>query len=124
MPENFRIEFDNQTQKSVIIFFLIFGIFILFIAIREYYFGYDLRKEELLHKEYNKKVDSIYVNKNEHNFTYVVYSDGKEEILDFNYLKNDSLSKKRGDSIEYIYRNNGILKNNLLESLRFYMNKD
>ena len=123
MKENFRIEFDKQTKKSITIFFLIFGIFIAFIFIREYFYGYDESVKSILNEQYNVKVDSVYINKEEHNFPYVAYSNGKKQILEFEYKTGDSLVKKKGDSIEYVYRNNQQIKNNLLDILRFYNQK-
>lgn len=116
-------EFDTQTQKSLRVFFLIFAVFVIGIIAKEYYFGYDESVENILKKEYIKKVDSVYVNKKEHNFKYVAYSNGQIESLDFSYNKNDSLVKKKYDSIEYVYRNGEVLQNNLLVILRHYFKK-
>ncbi|MBO6200687.1 MAG: hypothetical protein J6N74_03600, partial [Chryseobacterium sp.] len=111
------IELDKHTKKALNIFALIFGAFIIFIIAREYFFGYDESVKAMLAKEYIRKVDSVYVNKEEHNFRYVAYSGGKKGILEFEYQKGDSLVKKKGDSIEYIYRKDEIIPSNKLEIL-------
>jgi len=90
-----KIEFDKQTQKSITIFFLIFGIFIVFIGVREYYYGYNLRYESLINEDYTLKVDSVYINSTEHNFKYVAFTNGKQQLSEFGYQKNDSIVKKK-----------------------------
>jgi len=117
------MKFDKPSQKSLTIFFLIFGIFIFFIILREYYYGNDLRVKSLLKEEYNLKVDSVYLNKEEHNFKYVAFSNGEKQSMNFGYEKNDSIVKKKGDSIEYIYRNGYVIKYNILDLLRDYKMK-
>ncbi|MCP2039220.1 hypothetical protein [Chryseobacterium sp. HSC-36S06] len=123
MKEDFKIEFDKQTQKSITIFFLIFGIFIVFIGVREYYYGYNLRYESLINEDYTLKVDRVYINSTEHNFKYVAFTNGKQQLSEFGYQKNDSIVKKKGDSIEYIYRDDKIISNNVLDLLRDYEKK-
>lgn len=117
------MELDKQTKRALNIFALIFGAFIIFIFVREYFVGYDESVKRILAKDYIRRVDSVYVNKEEHNFRYVAYSGGKKTILEFEYKKGDSLVKKKGDSIEYVYRKNKIILNNKLEILRFYLSK-
>lgn len=60
----------------------------------------------------------MYANKNQHNLGYVRFSNGINEFLEYPYKVNDSISKKKGDSIEYIFRNHTIIKNNYLEQAR------
>lgn len=78
----------------------------------------QLVKEQLLSIERNAKVIEIYNNKKEHNFPYVKYSDGAQKILEYPYQVGDSVSKKKGDSIEYIFRKNRIIEYNLFEESR------
>jgi hypothetical protein len=75
-------------------------------------------KKMLLDEEIYAKVLQIYHNRDEHNFKYVKFSNGENKIMDYPYKEGDSVSKKRGDSIEYIYRGNVILKQNLFETAR------
>ncbi len=114
---------DKETQKSIRIFFAIFSIFILIISVYNYYNEEKSVKKKILNENYNRIVDSIYNNREEHNFTYVKYSDGRKESMPYEYNLKDSLSKKKGDSIEYIYRNGRILQNNLFEAYRNFRTK-
>ena len=107
----------NQ-QNIIVIAFLIFIIPIVIISIYTDYNRYELTKETLLNIEKHTRIMDIYINKEEHNFVYVKYSNGKSESLDDPYKIGDSISKKRGDSIEYIFRKGKIIQNNLLENYR------
>ncbi len=107
----------NQ-QNIIVIAFLIFIVTIVIISIYTDYNRYELTKETLLNIEKHTRVMDIYINKKEHNFVYVKYSNGKSESLDDPYKIGDSISKKRGDSIEYIFRKGKIIQNNLLENYR------
>ncbi len=49
---------------------------------------------------------------------YVKFSNGSQKILEYPYKIGDSISKKKGDSIEYIFRKDSIIKYNLLEESR------
>jgi hypothetical protein len=91
-------------------------LFIGFIILREVFYGDEIRKKMLLDERRNTTVVDIYRDRNEHNFTFVKYSNGKKELLDFQYKIGDSVSKKKGDSIEYIFRNKKIIKNNWLKN--------
>jgi len=75
-------------------------------------------KDNLINYEISTKVVDIYRDRNEHNFLFVKYSNGSVELLDYPYKIGDSISKKKGDSIEYIFRNNTVLKNNLIQQAR------
>ena len=75
-------------------------------------------KNQLLNSKINVKVVNIYKNRDEHNFIYVKFSNGKEQTLNYPYKIGDSISKKRNDSIEYIFRNGKIIKYNVLEYWR------
>ncbi|UKB86102.1 hypothetical protein LF887_10895 [Chryseobacterium sp. MEBOG06] len=68
-------------------------------------------------ERYTRVID-IYNNRHEHNFLYVKFSNGSEKILEYPYKLGDSISKKRGDSIEYIFRKDSIIENNLFEESR------
>lgn len=109
------IKIDKELEKSLFMFFIIMTLFISITFIYVYYNKDNFLKKEFLESNYNKKVDSVYINKEEHNFLYVRFSDGKVESAQFSYKKNDSISKKKGDSIEYIFRKDSILKNNLFD---------
>ena len=112
------IKIDKELEKSLFIFFIIMTLFISFTFIYIYYNKDNFLKKEILESNYNKTVDSVYVNREEHNFIYVKFSDGTKESPQFNYKKNDSIYKEKGDSIEYIFRNDSILKNNLFDTFR------
>lgn len=75
-------------------------------------------KKMLLNQERHAKVVSIYLNREEHNFPYVEFSNGEKKIRDYPYEKGDSVSKKIGDSIEYIFRGDTILKHNFFDTAR------
>jgi len=75
-------------------------------------------KDNLINYEISTKVVDIYRDRNEHNFLFVKYSNGLVELLDYPYKIGDSISKKKGDSIEYIFRNDTVLKNNLIQQAR------
>lgn len=76
------------------------------------------RKQKLLSIERYTKVIDIYNNRNEHNFLYVKFSNGSQKILEYPYKVGDSVSKRKGDSIEYIFRKDSIIENNLFEESR------
>ena len=86
--------------------------------IRDHIYGDKITKEILLNIERHTSVIDIYNNKEQHNFPYVKYSNGTNKILEFSYQIGDSISKNKGDSIEYIFRGEKIIKNNLLENYR------
>lgn len=118
MADNFKL--DESTQKSLLIFYGIFSIFILITLIYNYFYADKHTKEDILNENYVRIVNSVYINKEEHNFLYVKYSDNTIESPNFHYNKNDSLVKRRGDSIEYIFRNQNVIENNLLLRFREY----
>ncbi|MFN1219080.1 hypothetical protein ACKW6Q_19100 [Chryseobacterium kwangjuense] len=116
MDNNF--ELDKSSKKTLIIFLLIFGSIIFLIVFYLNYNSVDLTKEQLLKINRHTKVIEIYINKNEHNFPYVKFSNGSEKIMETLYQVGDSISKNKGDSIEYIFRGDSIIKNNLFEVAR------
>ncbi|MDP2453905.1 MULTISPECIES: hypothetical protein [unclassified Kaistella] len=118
MDDNYNIELDKSSKKPIIIVGLLFGLIVFFIFFYLSYNSNDLTEEQLLKINKHTKVIDIYVNKNEHNFIYVKYSNGITEGLDDPYQIGDSISKNRGDSIEYIFRGNHIIQNNLFEVAR------
>lgn len=91
-------------------------LFISFFILREFLYGDAITRDILLSKKRNVTVTEIYRDRNEHNFTFVKFSDGNKELLDFPYKIGDSISKNKGDSIEYIFRNESVIKNNWLKS--------
>lgn len=109
---------DKTQQNALVVLFLIFVIPIIIISIYTNSNRYDLTRNSILNLERHTKVVDIYINKEEHNFTYVKFSNGKSESLDDPYKIGDSISKNKGDSIEYIFRGDTILKYNMLESIR------
>lgn len=114
----FNLEIDKSSKKPLVIFGLIFGT-IVFLTI--WYLNYNsdnLTKKQLLEINRHTKVIDLYVNKNEHNFLYVKFSNGSEKIMETYYQIGDSLSKDKGDSIEYIFRKDSIIKNNYFEEAR------
>ncbi len=118
MENNFNIKVDKSSKKTIILFIVFFGCILLFTII---YLIINLnsdRKQKLLSIERHTKVITIYNNKREHNFMYVKFSNGSQKILEYPYKIGDSISKKKGDSIEYIFRNDSIIKYNLLEESR------
>lgn len=118
MENNFNIEVDKSSKKTITIFIIVFGSIVLLTIFYLIINSNRLVKEEILSIERNAKVVDIYNNKKEHNFPYVKYSNGTQKILEYPYKIGDSVSKNKGDSIEYIFRKDSILKSNLLEKAR------
>lgn len=114
MENNFIIKIDRDIKKGLIIFFLIMAIPVLYLIISDN----AATKKQLLEIERFTRVIKIYENKEEHNFLYVEFSDKKIKILEYPYKIGDSISKKKGDSIEYIFRNGVVIQNNLLKNYR------
>ncbi|MEY8759288.1 hypothetical protein [Chryseobacterium tongliaoense] len=118
---NNHIELEPGIERKIKISFLIFFTSIIaLIFIYDYFYGEKNVKRQLLSMENHVKVVDIYNNREQHNFLYVKYSNGKREALDFNYKVGDSISKNKGDSVEYIFRNKKVIKNNLFERYRKY----
>ncbi|WP_343609483.1 hypothetical protein [Chryseobacterium oranimense] len=103
----------NYNIKNFIIFSSLF-IFIIILVI----FLRKTTNDSLLDYEISAKVTSIYRDRKEHNFLFVKYSNGSVELLDYPYKIGDSISKKKGDSIEYIFREDSVIQNNLFETAR------
>ncbi len=116
MESDFNL--DKQSKKIAIVFILIFVSLIIIVFIYKNNNRVNFTNASLLNMEKHTRVVDIYINKEEHNFIYVKYSNGKRESLDDPYQIGDSISKNKGDSIEYIFRNGKILENNLLEAYR------
>jgi len=95
-----------------------FGCIILFIFIYLITNSNTQIKQKLLNIDRHTRVVDIYVNKQQHNFLYVKFSNGAQKILEYPYRIDDSISKKKGDSIEYIFRKDSIIKQNLFEESR------
>ncbi|WP_294284372.1 hypothetical protein [uncultured Chryseobacterium sp.] len=103
---------NYNTKNILILFFLSISIIIFVI------FSRKTNRDSLADYEIFAKVVDIYRDKNEHNFLFVKYSNGIVELLDYPYKIGDSISKKRGDSIEYIFRGDNIIQNNLFKKAR------
>ena len=103
---------NNSTKNILILFALFISVIILIISLTK------TTKDSLTDYQMFAKVINIYRDKNEHNFLFVKYSNGVVELLDYPYKVGDSISKKKGDSIEYIFRGNRIIQNNLFEQAR------
>lgn len=116
---NNHIELEPGIERKVKISFgIFFAAIVIFLIIYEYYNGENNVKNQLLNIENHSKVVDIYNNREEHNFLYVKYSNGRKKILEFDYKIGDSVSKSKGDSIEYIFRNGKIIEDNLFERYR------
>lgn len=118
MENNFNIEVDKSSKKTIIIFILVFGCILLFTIIYLIINSNADRKQKLLNIDRHTRVVEIYSNKDQHNLGYVRFSNGINEFLEYPYKVGDSISKKRGDSIEYIFRKDSIIKNNYFEESR------
>lgn len=103
---------NHNTKNILILFTLFISVIILVIFLRK------TTKDSLTDYEMYAKVINIYIDKNEHNFLFVKYSNGVVELLDYPYKVGDSISKRKGDSMEYIFRGNRIIRNNLFEKAR------
>ncbi|MDC8103206.1 hypothetical protein ACNFU2_21685 [Chryseobacterium sp. PTM-20240506] len=114
-----NIELEPGMERKIKISFAVFfGFIIRVIIIYQYFYGEENVKKQLLHIENHSRVIDIYNNQKEHNFLFVKYSNGRKNILEFNYKIGDSISKNKGDSIEYIFRNGKIIENNLFDEYR------
>ncbi len=118
IKDDFNIKVDKSNRKTIIIFIVFFGCIFLFTLIYLIINSNSEREQKLLNVERHTKVVEIYPNKNQHNLGYVRFSNGTNEFLEYPYKVNDSISKKKGDSIEYIFRNDSIIINNYLEEAR------
>ncbi|WP_312902857.1 hypothetical protein [Chryseobacterium taichungense] len=118
MENNFNIEVDKSSKKTIIIFIIVFGSILLLTIMYLILNSNSDRKQKLLSIERHTRVIDIYNNKHEHNFLYVKFSNGSQKILEYPYKVGDSISKKKGDSIEYIFRKDSIIENNLFEESR------
>ena len=116
MENNFNL--DKQSKKIALFLLLIFVSLIISVFFYINYNRVNLTYASLLEREKHTRVVDIYINKEEHNFIYVKYSNGKRESLDDPYQIGDSISKNKGDSIEYIFRKQEVIRNNLLENYR------
>lgn len=120
MEDNFNIEIDKSNRKTITLFIVFFGCILLFTIIYSIINYNSDKKRNLLNIDRHTRVVEIYLNKNQHNFSYVKYSNGINELLEYPYKIGDSISKKKGDSIEYIFRKDSIIKYNLFEESRKY----
>ncbi|HCM33673.1 MAG TPA: hypothetical protein DF603_05905 [Chryseobacterium sp.] len=118
MEDDFNIEIDKSSKKTIILFIIFFGCILLSTIAYLIINSNSEREQKLLNVERHTKVVEIYPNKNQHNLGYVRFSNGTNEFLEYPYKVGDSISKKKGDSIEYIFRNDSIIINNYLEEAR------
>jgi len=118
VENNFNMELDKSSKRTIKIFIVFFGCILLFIIIYLIINSNSKRKQKLLSIERYTRVVDIYNNRHEHNFQYAKFSNGSQKILEYPYKVGDSISKKRGDSIEYIFRKDSIIENNLFEESR------
>ncbi|KFF11692.1 hypothetical protein IW15_15920 [Chryseobacterium soli] len=118
MENNFNIEVDKSSKKTIIIFIVFFGCLLLFTIFYLIINSSSERKQKLLSIDRQTRVIEIYANRNQHNLGYVRFSNGVNEFLEYPYKVGDSISKKKGDSIEYIFRKDSIIKNNYFEEAR------
>ncbi|WP_123873048.1 hypothetical protein [Chryseobacterium contaminans] len=109
---------DKSSKKTIIIFIVFFGGLLLFTIVYLIVNSSSERKQKLLSIERHTRVIDIYNNRKEHNFLYVKFSNGSQKILEYPYKVGDSISKKKGDSIEYVFRKDSIIENNLFEESR------
>jgi hypothetical protein len=112
------MQIDKSSKKTIIIFIAFFVCLFLFTIIYLIINSNSEREQKLLSIERYTRVIDIYNNRQEHNFLYVKFSNGSQKILEYPYKVGDSISKKRGDSIEYIFRKDSIIENNLFEEYR------
>jgi len=118
MENNFNIEVDKSSKKTIIIFIVFFGCLLLFTIVYLIINSSSERKQKLLSIDRQTRVIEIYANRNQHNLGYVRFSNGVNEFLEYPYKVGDSISKKKGDSIEYIFRKDRIIENNFFEESR------
>lgn len=113
---NFQL--DKSSKKPLIIFGFILGIIVFFTFAYMNYNDEQITKRNILNRERNDKIIDIFRVKKEHNYIYIRLAKGGISNYNNLYKIGDSLSKKRGDSIEYIFRGNNVIKNNLFEVAR------
>lgn len=115
MHESFGdyLEIPRKTRNYLKVSVLLFIGFLIF---RQVIYGDEIKRDILLSDRRNATVTDIYIDRNEHSSTFVKFSNGSKGVLDFPYQIGDSVSKKKGDSIEYIFRNNKIIKNKWLKT--------
>lgn len=118
MENNFNIGVDQSSKKTITIFIIVFGSILLLTIMYLILNSNSDRKQKLLSIERHTRVVEIYSNKDQHNLGYVRFFNGINEFLEYPYKVGDSVSKKKGDSIEYIFRKDSIIKNNLFEESR------
>ncbi|AZA77616.1 hypothetical protein EG347_08855 [Chryseobacterium sp. G0186] len=118
MENNFDIKIDKTNKKIIILVMVFFGCILLFSVIYLVINSESDKKQSLLIINRHTRVVDIYPNKNQHNLGYVRFSNGINEFLDYPYKIGDSVSKNSGDSIEYIFRKDSIIKNNYFEEAR------
>jgi len=118
VENNFDFKTSKSGKKTLTIMVISFCCILLFTFIYLTANSNHQIKQQLLNIERNTRVVEIYVNKRQHNSLYARFSNGSYKILEYPYITGDSISKKKGDSIEYIFRKESIIENNLFEEAR------
>jgi len=118
MDNNNVFTIDKSSRKSLAIFGLIFGSIVFSVFFYMNYNNEKITKRNILNKERHDKIIDIFRVKKEHNYIYIKLARGGVSNYNYLYKIGDSISKKRGDSIEYIFRGDSIIKNNLFEVAR------
>ena len=114
-----QIQFEPGIERKIKISMVIFLVVIIsFLYIHDSIYGDEIKRDILLNIERQTSVIDIYANRRQHNMGYVKYSNGIDEPLYYPYKIGDSISKNKGDSIEYIFRGEEIIETNLLENYR------
>lgn len=116
--KNKIFKLDKSIEKPLFIFALIFGAIVAIIVVYLQHNDEEISTKVILDKQRHSRIVRIFRVKEEHNYIYIKLSTG--HIANFNklYKVGDSLSKNKGDSIEYIFRNGEVIQNNLIENYR------
>ncbi|RXM51712.1 hypothetical protein BOQ64_12410 [Chryseobacterium sp. CH25] len=115
MYMNNNFELGNSSKKTLFIFALLLGL-IVFLSL--FYLSNnkeETTKKNILNEERHSRIINIFRVKEEHNYIYIKFSGGEVSNFKYSYKIGDSISKNKGDSIEYIFRGDSIIRNNLFE---------
>jgi hypothetical protein len=116
--EKLDLSLDSNTKRIIKFLLYIFCAILLITFIFLYFSGPSEKKQILLSTERHTTVIEVYANKNQHNFVYARFSNGVNDLLYYPYKVGDSISKNKGDSIEYIFRKGKIIEHNYLKEAR------
>lgn len=115
MYMNNNFEVGKSSKKNLFIFVFILGL-IVFLSV--FYLSNnkeEITKKNILNEERHSRIINIFRVKEEHNYIYIKFSGGEVSNFKYSYKIGDSISKNKGDSIEYIFRGDSIIRNNLFE---------